>query len=332
MSCSYRFINSSLSEVSNNRNYNVILRQQPERAKISVRNERDKRSIEPPPILQMKWINCTEEEEKKSLQSPFYFVVVNIVRADSTNDILSSQEYLSGSTVSSLHRLRDMDNTDGGFFVFGDLAVKKEGRFKLQFSLFELIDENIENRKTVYSNEFTVYTAKLYPGPIESTFLSRTFSDQGVKMRIRKNTTTTTTTTTTNLTADDEPKSRTSIRKRKCDDIPPSSSSHKTIIPNDIACYPAYASENVHFGRWQSTIIRPPTHHKSKKQPNVSLLPSPSTSPNSPYLPPITSIQQQKWMMIDDDNDHIICNRLPPLKEIVNNHQHGHSYSPFLLF
>lgn len=86
MSCSYRFINSSLSEVSSNRykkksikenihdsltyikhiyrNYNVILRQQPERAKISVRNERDKRSIEPPPILQMKWINCTEEEEK----------------------------------------------------------------------------------------------------------------------------------------------------------------------------------------------------------------------------------------------------------------------------
>lgn len=46
------------------RSYNVILRQQPERAKISVPNERDKRSIEPPPILQLQWINCTEEEEK----------------------------------------------------------------------------------------------------------------------------------------------------------------------------------------------------------------------------------------------------------------------------
>lgn len=31
-----------------------------------------------------------------------------------------------------------------------------------------------------------VYTAKKYPGPIESTFLSRTFSDQGIKMRVRK--------------------------------------------------------------------------------------------------------------------------------------------------
>lgn len=52
---------------------------------------------------------------RKSLQSPFYFVVVNIVRADS-NDILSSQEYLSGSTVSSLYRLRDMDNTGTNTF------------------------------------------------------------------------------------------------------------------------------------------------------------------------------------------------------------------------
>jgi hypothetical protein len=47
-----------------NRDYDIILRQQPERAKISIPNERDKRSIEPPPILQMKWINCTAEEEK----------------------------------------------------------------------------------------------------------------------------------------------------------------------------------------------------------------------------------------------------------------------------
>lgn len=29
---------------------------------------------------------------------------------------------------------------DGGFFVFGDLAVKKQGHFKLQFNLFELIE------------------------------------------------------------------------------------------------------------------------------------------------------------------------------------------------
>lgn len=29
---------------------------------------------------------------------------------------------------------------DGGFFVFGDLAVKKEGKYRLHFSLFEIVE------------------------------------------------------------------------------------------------------------------------------------------------------------------------------------------------
>lgn len=56
------------------------------------------------------------------------------------------------------------------------------------FNIFYLYINSgkVENRKTLYSNDFIVYTAKKYPGPIESTFLSRTFSDQGIKMRVRK--------------------------------------------------------------------------------------------------------------------------------------------------
>jgi hypothetical protein len=38
-------------------------------------------------------------------------MVANIVKADDPNTMLSSQEYLSGSAVSSLYRLRDIDNT-----------------------------------------------------------------------------------------------------------------------------------------------------------------------------------------------------------------------------
>ena len=63
---------------------------------------------------------------------------------------------LAGTLVSSLHRLKDIDNSglsrqfprrwlladdqkDGGFFVFGDLSVKIEGEFRLKFSLFEMM-------------------------------------------------------------------------------------------------------------------------------------------------------------------------------------------------
>ena len=67
--------------------------------------------------------------------------MANIVTDDDPETLLlPSQDYLSGSTVSSLYRLRDIDNSDGGFFVFGDLAVKKEGKYRLHFSLFEIVE------------------------------------------------------------------------------------------------------------------------------------------------------------------------------------------------
>lgn len=31
-----------------------------------------------------------------------------------------------------------MRRADGGFFVFGDLSIKVEGEFRLQFTLFEM--------------------------------------------------------------------------------------------------------------------------------------------------------------------------------------------------
>jgi hypothetical protein len=36
---------------------------------------------------------------------------------------------LVGTVVSSLHQLKDIDNTDGGLFVFGDLFIKIKGEF-----------------------------------------------------------------------------------------------------------------------------------------------------------------------------------------------------------
>lgn len=68
---------------------------------------------------------------------------------------IAPHQALAGTLVSSLHRLKDIDNSgmcyyktsvsitnqtpDGGFFVFGDLSVKIEGEFRLRFSLFEML-------------------------------------------------------------------------------------------------------------------------------------------------------------------------------------------------
>ena len=87
----------------------------------------------------------------------------------------SQQQVLAGTLVSSLHRLKDIDNTggskldcmsgrdakilisDGGFFVFGDVSVKIEGEYRLRFSLFEMVRERQEVMyiKSVMSEPFT---------------------------------------------------------------------------------------------------------------------------------------------------------------------------------
>jgi len=38
----------------------------------------------------------------------------------------------TGSIVSSLYRLKDVDSTDGAFFVFPDLSVRMEGSYRLK--------------------------------------------------------------------------------------------------------------------------------------------------------------------------------------------------------
>ncbi|KAI8370137.1 velvet factor [Choanephora cucurbitarum] len=93
---------------------------------------------------------------------------------------------LSGQTASSMYRLKDINNQDGGFFVFGDISIRLEGYFRLKLSLFQISTHGAVNLKSIYSNVFQVYSVKTFPGMLESTFLSRSFSDQGVRIRIRK--------------------------------------------------------------------------------------------------------------------------------------------------
>ncbi|ORX52007.1 hypothetical protein DM01DRAFT_1384258 [Hesseltinella vesiculosa] len=182
-SCTYRFMPSAMAQPSGRRKYQLAIRQQPQQAKMCLINERDRRPIEPPPIIQVHWLECSSDDT--TLQCPYYFMVANLVSAEG-NELLSTDDYLAGTSVSSMHRLRDVDDTDGGFFVFGDLFCKRQGQYRLQFSLFEIVGGELHTRQVMFSNTFRTFIPKHYPGPIEATFLSRSFNDQGVKMRIRK--------------------------------------------------------------------------------------------------------------------------------------------------
>ncbi|KAF6221433.1 hypothetical protein HO133_002289 [Letharia lupina] len=178
--------------------YTLTVRQGPERAKaFAGPKEKDRKPVDPPPIIQLQ-IRDPQDPTQNYLQSPYFFMCCNLCDANldrpgqlaaahQGEDIdTATQSALAGTLVSSLHRLKDVDNTDGGFFVFPDLSVKIEGDFRLRFSLFEMGKTRVSYIKSVTSSPFTVFTPRAFPGMSESTFLSRSFGDQGVKLRIRK--------------------------------------------------------------------------------------------------------------------------------------------------
>src|SRR5262249_22674777 len=106
----------------------------------------DRRPIDPPPIIQLKF---ADEPAASSL--PFYddvafcnpkmFMAVELLPLNRSPSGYgrSRSQVLSGSLVSSLYHLRDVDDTCGGFFVFPDLSVRVEGQFCLRFCLYEMI-------------------------------------------------------------------------------------------------------------------------------------------------------------------------------------------------
>ncbi|KAI1315742.1 hypothetical protein EDD11_000392 [Mortierella claussenii] len=169
-------------------NYVLSIRQQPLQAKVCGAKERDRRPIDPPPIVQIKLADPATDRNKDYLQSPYLFMCCNLVHFnDPTGDIVApAHRALAGTVVSSLNRLKDIDNSDGGFFVFGDMSVRVEGRFCLRFTLFELKEDQVVHVLSTMSEPMTVHSSKTFPGMSESTFLSRCFSDQGVRIRIRK--------------------------------------------------------------------------------------------------------------------------------------------------
>lgn len=119
-------------------------------------------------------------------EGPYYFMSCTLLREDGRPASENVNTSLAGTLVSSLHRLKDTDNEEGGFFVFGDLSVKLEGKFALQFNLYEMAVPTVSLLKSITSEPFTVHAHKNFPGMSESTFLTRSFSDQGVRLRLRK--------------------------------------------------------------------------------------------------------------------------------------------------
>jgi hypothetical protein len=71
-------------------------------------------------------------------------------------------------------------------FVFPDLSVRQQGRYRLQIDLFELALGEAIHRATVYTLPFRTFTPKKFPGMQLSTETTAELKRNGIKMRYKK--------------------------------------------------------------------------------------------------------------------------------------------------
>ncbi|KAG2178846.1 hypothetical protein INT43_001692 [Umbelopsis isabellina] len=169
--------------------YKLVVRQQPIHARLcSFKEKVDRRPIDPPPIVQLQ---CRDShcDQQNYLQNPFFFLVSSLQSADDLdkdNNKIDGHRTTAGTVVQSLHKLKNIDGSDGGFFIFPDISIRVEGHFRLRFTLFEIVGSQVVRLTSTLSEIFQVYSPKLFPGMGESTLLTRHLSDQGMRIRIRK--------------------------------------------------------------------------------------------------------------------------------------------------
>ncbi|KAF2128911.1 hypothetical protein P153DRAFT_28118 [Dothidotthia symphoricarpi CBS 119687] len=187
--------------------YNLQVIQQPERARAcgsGAKSSADRRPVDPPPIVELRVFENDQEITFAYNANFFLHASIENARAIAPGrapPATPSFPVLTGTPVAGMAYLDRP--TPAGYFIFPDLSVRHEGKYRLSFSLFENLSEVkdldpedpdvicdgnnfVSHRAEVKSAPFTVFSAKKFPGLSESTALSRMVAEQGCRVRIRR--------------------------------------------------------------------------------------------------------------------------------------------------
>jgi hypothetical protein len=205
-------------------NYIAKIIQQPERARAcgsGSKTSSDRRPVDPPPTIELRILefkNGLHTDVTFSYDASFFMYATleesQPIAPDRGRPYppRTAVPVLTGMPVSGPAYL-DRPNP-AIFFVFPDLSIRYEGKYKICFTLFEepkrLEDqdenatepglfsnavtptssdagrESFHSRLEIKSNQFTVFSAKKFPGIAESTRVSRALAEQGCRVRIRR--------------------------------------------------------------------------------------------------------------------------------------------------
>jgi len=182
--------------------YTIRMRQEPMAARACGFGERDRRVIDPPPILQMDVDSPTSTPEQISamIRNPFTVVHCTLWDPSANKDDTAmpstadkrQQRRLMGTLVSSPFVGSDEHDIEGCFFTFPDLSVRTPGTYTLRFSLVVLDPTKMKKgtsepiRSVTMSSPFTVYNAKDFCGMRASTQLTKKLKHQGCLISVKK--------------------------------------------------------------------------------------------------------------------------------------------------
>ncbi|KAF7113647.1 hypothetical protein CNMCM5793_003003 [Aspergillus hiratsukae] len=203
--------------------YKLLVKQQPERARAcgaGAKSSADRRPVDPPPVVELRIFESDPNDDLHKTDITFaynanffLFATLDTARPMAQGRLAGPPTcpVLTGVPVAGVAYLDRPEQA--GYFIFPDLSVRHEGRYRLSFHLYEEIkdvkdadkdtpmpDVNssihltkpsepksyLNFRLEVKSVPFTVYSAKKFPGLATSTSLSRIIAEQGCRVRIRR--------------------------------------------------------------------------------------------------------------------------------------------------
>jgi hypothetical protein len=180
--------------------YELRVRQQPIAARACGFGERDRRVIDPPPIIQLMVTDPkTGQVDLDELRYSLNVVHCTLWNADGSHEETAlvqpdrrTTRRLMGQLVASPSVAKDEHDVEGCFFCFPDLSCRTNGRYRLRFILMRIDPVNLHVGgfspilTEVLSDVFTVYTAKDFPGMRPSSALTRALKLQGCNIQVKK--------------------------------------------------------------------------------------------------------------------------------------------------
>ncbi|KAL9933735.1 hypothetical protein V8E36_007393 [Tilletia maclaganii] len=196
------------------RYYILKVAEQPAHGRLYGFTTRDKRNIDPTPVVSLQIMDEHDRLDLRAMTSPYLLVQVSIRAADGTDRSLvinpNNDEVVRSFEGVQVQNGTYVSEDKTTYFAFPGLSVRLAGRYRLYFSLISLaqgiigssagrssshpsaaaghrdsLDMGSDPIASVASEEFEVFAPRRFPGVMYSSPLTRRLAERGVRVHLR---------------------------------------------------------------------------------------------------------------------------------------------------